>query len=99
MQQPCPRIRTDDGLTLMLTTRRMPPFSLRQLTTFGIKPEEYQLIVAKGVNAPLAAYREVCPTLIRVNTPGCTTADILSLPYDNRRRPMFPFEPDMEWEA
>jgi microcystin degradation protein MlrC len=98
-QGPTAVIRTDDGLTLMLTTRRMPPFSLRQLTTFGIKPEEYQLLVAKGVNAPLAAYREVCPTLIRVNTPGCTTADILSLPYDNRRRPMFPFEPDMEWEA
>jgi len=98
-QGPTAVIRSDDGLTLMLTTRRMPPFSLRQLTTFGIKPEEYQLIVAKGVNAPLAAYREVCPTLIRVNTPGCTTADILSLPYDNRRRPMFPFEPDMEWEA
>ena len=33
------------------------------------------------------------------NTPGCTTADILSLPYDHRRRPMFPFEPDMEWKV
>jgi microcystin degradation protein MlrC len=98
-QGPTAVVRTDDGLTLVLTTRRMPPFSLRQLTTFGVKPEEYQLLVAKGVNAPLAAYREVCPNFIRVNTPGCTTADILSLPYDHRRRPMFPFEPDMEWEV
>jgi microcystin degradation protein MlrC len=97
-QGPTAVVRTDDGLVLMLTTRRMPPFSLRQLTTFGIKPEEYQVLVAKGVNAPVAAYREVCPSMIRVNTPGCTTADILSLPYKNRRRPMFPFEPDMEWE-
>lgn len=98
-QGPTAVICTDDGLTLMLSTRRMPPFSLRQLTTFGIKPEEFQLLVAKGVNAPLAAYREVCPNFIRVNTPGCTTADILSLAYDHRRRPMFPFEPDMEWEV
>ncbi len=97
-QGPTAVIRTDDGLTLMLTTRRMPPFSLRQITTFGIKPEEFRLLVAKGVNAPLAAYREVCPSFIRVNTPGCTTADILSLSYDHRRRPMFPFEPDMEWQ-
>ena len=29
-------------------------------------------IVAKGVNAPLAAYREVCPSFIRVDTPGST---------------------------
>ena len=97
-QGPTAVIRTHDGLTLMLTTRRMPPFSLRQITTFGIKPEEFRLLVAKGVNAPLAAYREVCPSFIRVNTPGCTTADILSLSYDHRRRPMFPFEPDMEWQ-
>ena len=98
-QGPTAVVRTDDGLTLMLTTRRMPPFSLRQLTTFGIRPEEYHVLVAKGVNAPLAAYREVCPSFVRVNTPGCTTADILSLPYKNRRRPMFPFEPDMEWNV
>ena len=97
-QGPTAVVRTDDGLVLMLSTRRMPPFSLRQLTTFGVRPEEYQVLVAKGVNAPVAAYREVCPSMIRVNTPGCTTADILSLPYKNRRRPMFPFEPDMEWE-
>lgn len=98
-QGPTAVVRTDDGLTLMLTTRRMPPFSLRQLTTFGIRPEEYHLLVAKGVNAPLAAYREVCPSFIRVNTPGCTTADIISLPYKNRRRPMFPFEPEMKWDG
>ena len=27
----------------------MPPFSLRQLTTHGILPEQYHLLVAKGV--------------------------------------------------
>ena len=31
-------------------------------------------IVAKGVNAPLAAYREVCASIIRVDTPGSTAA-------------------------
>ena len=38
-------VRTDGGLTLMLTTRRMPPFSLRQLTTFGINPAEFDIRV------------------------------------------------------
>jgi microcystin degradation protein MlrC len=85
-------IRTDAGLTIMLTSRRMPPFSLRQLTVHGVLPEQMQLLVAKGVNAPVAAYKEVCKSFIRVNTPGVTTADIEKLEYKNRRRPMFPWE-------
>ena len=85
-------VRTDDGLTLMLTTRRMAPVSLHQLTHCGVDPQAFRLIVAKGVNSPVAAYQPVCSHLIRVNTPGVTTADIRQLTYRNRRRPMFPFE-------
>jgi len=76
----------------MLTSRRTPPFSLRQLTAHGLIPQDFHLLVAKGVNAPVAAYKEVCKHFIRVNTPGCTTADIERLPYQRRRKPMFPFE-------
>jgi microcystin degradation protein MlrC len=83
----------------MLTSRRTPPFSLRQLTAHGLLPEDFHLLVAKGVNAPVAAYKEVCKHFIRVNTPGCTTADIEKLTYQHRRRPMFPFERDAEWTA
>jgi microcystin degradation protein MlrC len=92
-------IQTEHGLTVMLTSRRVPPFSLRQLTAFGVDPTQYHLLVAKGVNAPIGAYKEVCQNFIRVNTPGCTTADIESLPYHHRRKPMFPWERDAEWSA
>ncbi len=85
-------VTTDTGLTIMLTSRRMVPFSLHQLTDFGVDPAAFKAIVAKGVNAPIAAYAPVCPKLIRVNTPGATTADVTSLEYHHRRRPMFPFE-------
>jgi microcystin degradation protein MlrC len=91
-QGPTAVVRTDHGLTIMLTSRRMPPFSLRQLTAHGLLPEDFHLLVAKGVNAPVAAYKEVCKHFIRVNTPGCTTADIERLDYTRRRRPMFPWE-------
>jgi len=91
-QGPTAVIRTEHGLVIMLTSRRIPPFSLRQLTAHGLSPEDFHLLVAKGVNAPVAAYKEVCKHFIRVNTPGCTTADIEHLDYKNRRRPMFPWE-------
>ena len=98
----------------MLTSKRMVPFSLHQLTDFGIDPKTFRYIVAKGVNVrapalpvgasrprrhavPLAAYREVCPSFVRVDTPGSTAANMTAFEYRHRRRPMFPFEPDLRW--
>jgi microcystin degradation protein MlrC len=85
-------IDSDDGLTLMLTSKRMMPVSLHQLTSMSLDPATFRAIVVKGVHAPVAAYAEACPRLIRVNTPGPTTADMLALKYHHRRRPLFPFE-------
>jgi microcystin degradation protein MlrC len=87
----------DGPLTLMLTSRRTPPFSLSQLTTFGIDPAAYRVLIAKGVNAPLAAYAPVCRSFLRVNTPGCTCADLRQLTFHQRRQPLFPFETELAW--
>jgi microcystin degradation protein MlrC len=80
------------GQTVMATSKRVAPVSLRQLTTCHVDPGAFDVIVAKGVHAPVAAYAPVCPTLIRASTPGVTTADMTKLTYAHRRRPLFPFE-------
>lgn len=79
-------------LTLLLTSLRVPPFSLAQLASCGLDPRDFAILVAKGVHAPVAAYRAVCDSFIRVDTPGPTTADPRRLAYRQRRRPLFPFE-------
>jgi microcystin degradation protein MlrC len=78
----------------MLTTKRMVPFSIKQLTSCGLDPAKFRILVAKGVHAPVAAYAPVSKHLIRVDTPGVTTGDLSRLEFRNRRRPMFPFEKD-----
>jgi len=88
-------VETLNGSTIMITSRRTAPFSLQQLLGFQINPLDFQVIVAKGVNAPIAAYASVCPTVIQVNTPGVTMADMKKLAYKNRRVPLFPFETDL----
>lgn len=85
-------VRSASGLTIQITTHRTAPWSLGQLTHCDLDPMDFQIIVAKGVNAPLAAYQAVCPNFIRVDTPGTTTANMEHLTFTNRRRPMFPFE-------
>ena len=85
-------VSTPEGSVIMLTSLRTVPFSLKQLTSFNINPADFDAIVAKGVIAPLAAYSEVCPTIIQVNTPGVTQADMTLFNYRYRRAPLFPFE-------
>jgi microcystin degradation protein MlrC len=82
----------ETGQTVMLTSRRVAPFSLQQLTSCGVDPQQFQVVVAKGVHAPVAAYAPVCPTMLRVNTPGITSADMTSMEFHHRRKPLFPFE-------
>ena len=85
-------VATDGGLTLLINSIRTAPFSLNQLTSAGIDPARFRVIVAKGVHAPVAAYDSVCKLLLRVDTPGTTAADVNRFPYRHRRTPLFPFE-------
>jgi len=90
---------TEHGMTLMLTSRRMVPFSLQQLYSCGVDPQRFRILVAKGVNAPIAAYRSVCDRFIRVNSNGSTCAEVSRLPYRHRRQPMHPWEIDANFRV
>ena len=96
-QGPTALVETAHGLTIMLTSRRMVPFSIKQLTSCNLDPTRFRILVAKGVHAPVAAYAPVSKHLIRVDTPGVTTADMSRLDYRHRRRPMFPLEREAQW--
>ena len=85
-------VETDTGLTVMLNSVRTPPFSLHQLIDAGLNPEAFHVLVAKGVNAPIAAYETVCERFIRVNTTGTTGADMTTFTFHHRPKPLYPFE-------
>jgi microcystin degradation protein MlrC len=85
-------VSTASRITIMLTSKRTFPVSMVQLTSCGLDPGSFRILVAKGVHAPVAGYAEVCKTFIRVNTPGVTTADMGKFIYHRRRQPLFPFE-------
>ncbi len=85
-------VETTNGMTIQLTSQRVFPVSLGQLTSCGLRPEQFKMIVAKGVHAPQGAYGPVCALMIRVNTPGVTSADLSTFNFRQRRKPMYPFE-------
>ncbi|VTR98607.1 M81 family metallopeptidase [Tuwongella immobilis] len=99
-QGPSAVVQTRDRvLTILLTSRRVAPFSLAGVVGCHIDPKAFRVLIAKGVHAPVAAYGPVSTRLIRVNTPGSTTADVESLTFQHRRKPMFPFEGETTWQA
>ena len=65
----------------------------------GVRPERFQIVVAKGVQSPRPAYTPIAAEIILVNTPGVTTADLSTFTYHRRRRPLYPFEPDAAYDA
>ena len=85
-------VDTDDGLTIQITSIRDAPVSLQHILCCGLDPASFQILAAKGVVSPVPAYREVCKTLLRVNTAGVTSADFTAFDYQFRRQPLFPFE-------
>jgi len=92
-------VDTDDEHTLVLNSRRIGNTSIEQMYSVGVRPESYQVVVAKGVVSPRPAYEPIAAEIILVNTPGITTADLSFFTYQHRRRPLFPFEPDARFET
>lgn len=60
---------------LMLTSKRVIPFSLHQLISCGVYPERQKILAAKGSIAPRAAYEPVSAKVIAVDSPGVTSVN------------------------
>jgi microcystin degradation protein MlrC len=92
-------LETTDEHTLVLTSLRVGNTSIEQMYSVGIWPERYQVVVAKGVMSPLAAYAPIAAEIVMVNTPGVTSSDLSTFTYHRRRRPLYPFEMEATYEA
>lgn len=87
-------VKDRNGMTVLLMSRRGgPTVSAQPFFACGIDPSDFDVIILKGVHGPVGAYEEICPVLLRVNTPGVTCADLGAFSFHHRRVPLFPFEP------
>jgi microcystin degradation protein MlrC len=80
-------------LTLVLNSKRTPPFSLGQLTSVGIDPSRQKILVVKAAIAYRAAYGPIAGEIIEVDTPGLTANDPRRFTYRRVRRPLYPLDP------
>ena len=89
---PCATVRCG-GVTILLTSRKTPPFDLGQLRSQGIVPETLAFVGVKAAVAHRRAYDRLGGRSYWVTTPGPCPSDLTTLPYRKIRRPIFPLDP------
>ena len=89
---PCAVVR-HAGLTILLTSRKTPPFDLGQYRSQGIEPRSFSLIGVKAAVAHRQAYDPIAKASYYVDTPGPCSSNLASFPFQRLRRPIFPLDP------
>lgn len=80
------------GVTILLTSKKTPPFDLGQLRSQGIVPEEQFVIGVKAAVAHRRAYDPIAKASYTVDTPGPCSSDLKRFTYRRLRRPVYPLD-------
>jgi microcystin degradation protein MlrC len=83
---------TEEGPTVVLVTTRVGNMSREQFYSLGLRPEDFDIVVAKGVVSPRPAYQPIASEMITVNTPGATSADMSLFDYTHVRKSLYPLD-------
>ncbi len=89
---PCAVVRSG-GVTILLTSRKTPPFDLGQLRSQGLEPRAFAIIGVKAAVAHKRGYDPITAASYYVDTPGPCSSNLATLPYHRLRRPVWPLEP------
>lgn len=84
---------TYEGITILLTSKRTPPFDLGQFRSQGIEPRDFAVIGVKAAVAHRRAYDPIAVASWFVDTPGPCSDQLSRLPYRRLRRPVYPLDP------
>lgn len=88
---PCAVVR-HKGVTILLTSRRTPPFDLGQWRSQGIEPEKLDVIGVKAAVAHRRVYDPIAGAHYTVETRGPCSGNLKAFPFRHVKRPVFPLD-------
>jgi microcystin degradation protein MlrC len=89
---PCAVVR-HKGVTILLTSRKTPPFDLGQWRSQGIIPEKLSVIGVKAAVAHRRVYDPIAGAHYTVATRGPCSSDLSQFPFRHVKRPVYPLDP------
>jgi microcystin degradation protein MlrC len=90
-------IESNEGPTVALVTSRAGNMSREQFYSLGYRPDDFDIVVAKGVVSPRPAYQPIAIEMVTVNTPGATSADMSTFEYKRVRDSLYPLDLDAKY--
>ena len=83
---------TNDGVTVILTEKRLQPLDAEIWRHVGVQPERLDVLVVKSTNHFRASYEPLASAVQVVNTPGLNAMDVARFDHQRIRRPQFPLD-------
>jgi microcystin degradation protein MlrC len=85
-----------DGIRVVVLATRRSFTSPADFAEVRVDPLASKIVVVK-CGYLFQALRDIAPYTIMALTPGYANQNLIGLPYERVRRPIFPLDPDMSW--
>lgn len=79
-------------LTIILTEKRVAPWDPGHVSSVGLRPEDFHVIVVKSAIAWKTAFGSVGKGVVPVDTPGCCSSNLTHFQYEQLKRPIYPID-------
>lgn len=80
------------GVTVLVTSRSVPPMDLGPWLSVGLNPQDFSVIGVKAAVAHRQAYDPITTKSLWLDTPGPCDENLARLAYKNIRRPLWPLD-------
>lgn len=87
------------GLDLLIVTNPAQMLDLQQFKAFGIQPEAKRVVALKSQQHFRAAFAPIAGKILLCDSGGLSTGDLTKFPFRRVRRPIYPLDKGMSWEA
>ncbi len=84
------------AMQIVVSERRIEPFDLGVFTHCGIDPRRKRYVLIKSRQHFRAGFEPMAQHIVMCDGDGVTSSDLQRFIYKNRRKPLYPFEPDLE---
>jgi microcystin degradation protein MlrC len=82
-------------MQIVISERRSEPFDLGVFTHCGIDPRRKRYVLIKSRQHFRAGFEPIARHIVLCDGDGVTSSDLRLFTYRRRRRPLYPFEPDL----
>ncbi|MFP6650298.1 MAG: M81 family metallopeptidase [Pirellulaceae bacterium] len=83
-------------MDILVTSRSIYVVGQDVFTSHGLDPRDYDVVVVKSPNGFRTYYEQIASSIVPVDVPGSTSANLQSLPFANCPRPIFPLDDDAQ---